>query len=189
MSDSKLELLEKKINYLMDRQEIMDVICRNGQGCDRQDVDILAACYAEHGVDEHGSANVIDGKKFPEWANMVHNYGSTQSLHNITTHTCDIDGNIAHAESYVMGAFFNTDGQTSRILCGRYLDKLEKIDGKWQIVLRRCTVEVGINADSSFMNSDYFKNMGFLKGLRNKDDIFYQRPLNLDETPEGHRWE
>ena len=37
-------------------------------------------------------------------------------------------------------------------------------------------------------NSDYFKDMKFLKGFRNKDDLAYQRPLDLDETPDGHRW-
>ena len=188
MDLKRLEELERKIQYLLDRQDILDVISRNARGCDRQDVEMLSACYADESLDDHGLANQIPGKEFAEWANKAHTYGSIHSMHNVTTHLCEIDGDTAHAESYVMGAFFNTDGKTSRVLCGRYIDKLERIDGQWQIVIRRSTVEVGINADSSFMNSSYFRDMGFLQGLRNTDDLSYQRPLQTSDDPDGHRW-
>lgn len=35
------------------------------------------------------------------------------------------------------------------------------------------------------MNTDYFRNMQFLQGLRSKEDLAYRRPLSIDETPEG----
>ena len=190
MSDNneRLAALEKKIQQLTDRQEILDCIVNNARGCDRHDSELLASAYHTDGIDEHGAANIIAGPKYPDWANEVHAQGSIQNLHNITNHTCEIEGDVAHAESYVIGLFFNADGKTSRLLSGRYLDRLERRDGKWRIALRRCTVEVGMTADSAFMNSDYFRDMGFLQGLRNKEDLAYKRPLTLDETPEGHRW-
>ena len=65
--------------------------------------------------------------------NATHAAGSQQTMHNITTHTCEIDGDVAHAESYVMGAILNRDGVTARLLCGRYIDRLERRDGEWRI--------------------------------------------------------
>ena len=186
--EDRLAALEKQVRYLTDRQEILDCIARNARGCDRHDAEMLSSSYADDGIDEHGSANVLPGQKYYEWANRVHSKGSLQNMHNITTHSCEIDGNVAHAESYSVGLFFNADGETARLLAGRYIDKLERRNGEWKIVLRRCTVEVGMTAEASFMNSDYFRDMGFLKGLRDNRDLSYQRPLELDKTPEGHRW-
>lgn len=187
--DDRLAQLESKIQYLTDRQEILDCIARNARGCDRHDPEMLSSSYHQDGIDEHGEKHINPGPRYHEWANPVHARGSIQNMHNITTHSCEIDGDVAHADSYVIGLFFNADGETARVLAGRYLDRLERRDGEWRIALRRCTVEVGMMADASVMNTDYLLDMGFLKGLRNKQDVSYQRPLSLDETPPGHRWE
>lgn len=190
MSDyeSRLAQLEKKLQDITDRQEILACVVNNARGCDRHDTDMLSGSYHPDGIDEHGAANVYQGQAYSEWANAVHSKGSIQNLHHITNHSCAIEGDVAHAESYVIGLFFNADGQTARLLSGRYVDRLERRDGQWRIALRRCTVEVGLSADAGFMNSSYFRDMGFLQGLRNPQDVAYQRPLTLDETPEGHRW-
>jgi hypothetical protein len=191
MSDiqQRLEQLERKLQHLTDRQEILDCIARNARGCDRHDPELLSSSYHRDGIDEHGEKFVNTGPGYHEWANAVHGESSLQNMHNITTHACEIDGDVAHAESYSVGLFFNVDGKTARILAGRYLDRLERRDGEWRIALRRCTLEVGMVADATIMNSDYLREMGFLKGLRNRQDVSYQRPLSLDDTPPGHRWE
>ncbi len=187
-AEQRIEALEKQLRYLTDRQQIIDCIARNARGCDRHDPDLLSSAYQLDGIDEHGAANTIDGQQYHAWANEVHAKGSLQNMHNITTHTCEIDGDEAHAESYVIGLFLNPDGVTARLLAGRYIDRLERCDDEWRIALRRCTVEVIMKADASIIASDYFLDMGFLKGLRDKQDVSYQRPLTLDDTPAGHRW-
>jgi hypothetical protein len=184
----KLRQVMEKQQQLTDRQEILDCVARHARGCDRFDTEVLSSAFFEDGVDEHGYA-INPGHKYGEWANMMHARGALQNMHNITTHSCEIDGDVAHAESYVIGLFLNTpDGQTGRLLAGRYLDRLERRDGEWKIVLRRSTVEVAMEADASFLSKPYFLEMGFLKGLRDRRDASYQRPLTLEETPEGQRW-
>lgn len=187
-NQDRIAELEGKIQYLMDRQAILDCVARNAVGCDRHDSDILSSSYHADGVDEHGTQHINPGPEYHQWANEVHSKGSLQNMHNITTHRCDIDGDVAHAESYVIGLFLNPDGATARLLAGRYVDRLERRDGEWRIALRRCTVEVIMQAEASILKSDYFLDMNFLKGLRDKQDVSYQRPLRLDDTPEGHRW-
>lgn len=188
-TEDRLAALESTLQYLTDRQDVLDCVARNARGCDRHDSSLLSSSYHLDGIDEHGAAHTLDGQRYHEWANEVHAKGSLQNLHHITTHACDIDGDVAHADSYVIGLFLNPDGQTARLLSGRYVDRLERRDGEWKIALRRCTVEVIMQADASIIKSDYFLDMGFLKGLRNTQDVAYQRPLSLDETPSGHRWE
>jgi hypothetical protein len=188
-NENRLAQLERKIQYLTDRQEILDCIARNARGGDRHDAEMLSSAYHDDGIDEHGEKHINPGPQYPEWANEVHSQGSIQNMHHVTTHHCEIEDDVAHAESYVIGLFFNADGATARILAGRYVDRLERREGEWRIALRRCTVEVGMVGDASVMNSQYFRDMGFLKGLRNRQDVWYQRPLSLDDTPPGHRWE
>ena len=96
--DNELEQLKRDVRYLMDRQAILDCIARHARGHDRHDVEILTNAYHPDGIDEHGNA-VNAGPKYAQWANAVHAAGSRLHLHNITTHICDIDGDVAHCES------------------------------------------------------------------------------------------
>jgi hypothetical protein len=181
-----LEQRERKLQHLIDRAQILDCIARHARGCDRFDSELLTSAYHDDGVDEHGFA-INPGPKYAEWANAQHSRGSQQNMHNITTHSCQIEGNVAHAESYVIGLFLNADGKTARLLAGRYADRLERRDGEWRIVLRRSTVDVALAGDASFLSLPYFVEMGFVKGMRDKRDVSYQRPLTLEETP-ADRW-
>lgn len=184
--EDRLAELEQKIQTLTDRQQILDCVARNSRGCDRHDSELLSSSYHTDGIDEHGTAHTMNGQQYHKWANQVHAAGALQNMHHLTTHSCDIDGDVAHAESYVIGLFLNPDGETARLLAGRYVDRLERRNGEWRIALRRCTVEVIMKADASIIKSEYVRDMGFLKGLRDKQDVSYQRPLSLNITPDGH---
>jgi SnoaL-like domain len=183
---ARLEAIERKVQWLTDRQEILDCIARHARGCDRHDADVLASAYHADGVDEHGFA-INPGPKYPEWANEQHTLGSAQNMHNITTHLCEIDGDVAHAETYSLGLFLDPGGKSARIIAGRYADRLERRDGEWRIALRRTTVDVLLSGDASALTMPFFTKLGYLKGMRDKRDVSYQRPLTLDQT-ESERW-
>lgn len=181
-----LDALRRDVAWLKDRQAIFDCINAHARGHDRFDVDLLNAAYHADGVDEHGASSVNKGPDYAAWANTIHAGGSTLCLHNITTHTCDVDGDVAHAESYVLVSLLNPDGKTARFINGRYVDRLEKRDGQWRIALRRCTVDVLISGDAAILSLPQFRAGGYIKGTRDKGDVSYARPLTL-ETPVG-RW-
>jgi hypothetical protein len=181
-----LEGLRRDVEYLKDRQAILDCVAMQAQGHDRHDIALMTSAFHEDGFDEHGTA-VTPGPKYGEWANATHSAGSQVNMHHITTHVCEIVGEVAHADSYVMGAMLNHDGVTARLLCGRYIDRLEKRDGVWRIVVRRSTVEVAFTADASILETDVFRDRHFSKGSRDKKDLSYQRPLEID-TPAPEVW-
>jgi ketosteroid isomerase-like protein len=182
----ELAQLAKDVAYLMDRRAIEDLVHRHARGHDRFDVELLTAAYHPDGIDEHGAAAVNAGPDYAAWANAIHAAGSQLHLHNITTHTCDIDGDVAHAESYVLVGLLNPDGKSARLINGRYVDRLEKRDGRWKIALRRCTVDLLLAGDASILELPQFKAGGYAKGERNRNDLSYQRPLSLDDP--ALRW-
>jgi ketosteroid isomerase-like protein len=180
-----VQALQRDVQYLKDRLAISDCIARHSRGCDRHDVDLITAAYHDDAVDEHGHATNI-GPEYGAWANTSHAATSQVHTHNITTQSCEITGDTAHSESYVIVILLGSDGRTAQFISGRYLDRLERRGGEWRIELRRSTVEVMFIADASVLQSSYFKKMGYVRGTRGHDDPSYARPLTLDAPAE--RW-
>lgn len=185
-SEAILEQLQSDVRFLKDRIEILDCVARHARGCDRHDVDLITAAYHEDAVDEHGYAT-NQGPDYGEWANKVHAETSTVHTHNITTHSCEIDGDTAHAESYVLVVLVGSDGKTAQFISGRYLDRLERRDQQWRIALRRSTVEAMFLGDARVLKSSFFTEKGYLVGTRDHSDLSYERPLELD-IPAPARW-
>ncbi|MFI2336547.1 nuclear transport factor 2 family protein [Nocardia rhamnosiphila] len=178
--------LQHDVRYLGDRLAILDCVAAHARGCDRHDIDLVTAAYHEDGVDEHGAA-VNSGPEYAEWANQAHAATSRVHTHNITTHTCEVDGDTAHAESYVVVILLGRDGRSVQVITGRYLDRLERRGGRWRIAVRRSTVEAMFLADGSVLQSPLFKQGDYPVGTRNRDDMSYARPLTID-TPAPEHW-
>jgi hypothetical protein len=176
----ELEQLRREVRYLTDRAEILDCVAQHARGCDRHDAALLSETYHEDGVDVHG-ATVNVGAAYAEWANQVHAASARNHLHNITTHTCEIDGDDAHAESYVMVTRLSPAATTARVMGGRSVDRLERRDGRWAIAVRRATVELAFTADSRLLQSPFFTSQGYETGTRDRNDLSYNRPLAVSE--------
>ena len=77
-------------------------------------------------------------------------------------------------------------GKSTSIAFGRYLDQLEKRNGEWRMLVRRCTIEMTADADPFWLQADAIK--GFLKPQWSKDDPSYERPIVPKPVGEGLRW-
>jgi hypothetical protein len=139
----------------------------------------MTGCYHQDGIDEHGAA-INRGSEYGAWAYDIHAQGAVLNLHNITTHNCEIDGDVAHAESYVLVGLLNPDGESVRFINGRYVDRLERRNGAWKIALRRCTLDFMIEGDARLMKPPYIQAGRYIKVQRDKSDVSHQRPLSLD---------
>ena len=178
MTDDQLQQLLKDVQYLKDRQAILDVIMRHARGHDRHDTELMNSCFWDDGVDEHGQF-VTPGPQYGDWANRVHTAGYFLHMHNITNHTCEIDGDTAHCETYVIGAMLPRSAPgRAKFVSGRYLDRLERRDGEWRILVRRTTIEVEVEGDSKWPDNQISET--FPKGAWDTGDLSYARPLRLD---------
>ena len=184
IDEERFAALEAEIRQLRDRQEILDCLVATSRGNDRFDKDLIVGAYHGDGQHELGQ-KIISGPEYGDHANHAHAAISEVNLHNVTMHSCEIDGDVAHAESYVIGLFADKGAATSRMLAGRYIDRLERRDGKWGIVLRRATVEVAMEGKAILPNGQGVVGSGYLKGNRDRSDPSYQRPLSTDG---GERW-
>ncbi len=183
-SEDRIAAMERRLQYLTDRQEILDCVIRNSRGNDRFDAELVASSYHPDGWHELGRSR-IPGPHYGEHANEAHSRICEASLHNVTMQSCAIDGDVAHAESYVVGLFADKGAEKSRMLAGRYIDRLERREGQWRIVLRRATVEVVMEGKAIMPNGKMPPGSGYLKGSRDRSDPSYQRPLTSED---GERW-
>lgn len=177
--------IARRLRLIEDRNAIVDCIARHARGCDRHDVELLCSTYHTDGVDEHGHTRT-PGPDYAAWANGVHAVTSDNHLHHVTTQSVDVDGDTAHAESYVLVTLLSPDGGTATVMSGRYLDRLERRDGEWRIAVRRSTVELAFSASAALLQSRFFTGQGYVKGTRDRDDPSYARPLTIDSP--ATRW-
>lgn len=178
MDNNALESLAKEVRYLSDRQGILDCICRYSRGLDRHDIDILASAYHADAIDEHGFAmNALP--EFAEWINKLHDNHFSITLHSITTHNCELDGDTAHCESYVLFGLSTLDEQKVWFGGGRYADRVERREGHWKIAHRRTIIEWLFTGDNALFNSPGFKAWQYPAGKKDRSDDTYLRPLRL----------
>jgi hypothetical protein len=175
--------LRAAVERLRDRQDIRDCIERESRARDRQDVAQIEGCWWPDGVDEHGSIITV-ATDYAERANAGHRGGFRMTSHNITNHLAEIVRDVAHCESYVVGGLYWLDGEKTTIAFGRYLDRLEKRDGEWRLLVRKCTIEMTADADARWVNSPAVK--GFLKARWDGSDPSDDRPFV--PSREGLRW-
>ncbi len=181
--EEEVRHLRATVGLLKDRQDILDCIVRESRGRDRHDAELTASCYWPEGADEHGPVP-FPATEYPEKANQGHAAAFGMNQHNLANHTCEIDGDTAWCETYVVGTFLSHDGLTCTIAAGRYMDQMERRNGEWRILWRRSTVETATQGDASWLHEPAVK--GFLKSVRSREDISYQRPYVVGGP--GARW-
>jgi hypothetical protein len=138
--------LRERVARLEDRADILECMMRYARGMDRRDRELLRSAYHDGAVDDHvGFVGEVDD--FIDWAFAYH-ATQTRYQHYLLNHTAEIVGDEAHAETYYL--FVGTDREPANHMTlsgGRYVDRLERRDGRWAIAdprLRR-RVERGVN--------------------------------------------
>jgi hypothetical protein len=112
-----------------------------------------------------------------DWAHDLHERGQTSTHHNLLNHSCDLDGDLAHAETYYLFVGRNRD-QTNWIAGGRYIDRLERRGGAWRIALRCNAVEWSGLVPTLALPFDGVPDI-HANGApsRSRSDLSYRRPL------------
>ena len=188
-----LEEMQEKLTYLMDRQEIQDVIARYCRGVDRLDKEMVMSAYHDDALDDP-SMFVGTADEFWIWVQNMHSTNHSSTQHMIGNHLAEIDGNVAHAETYLSYSGMNKTGAPFSAIGGRYIDRLEKREGKWGIVAREYIVDwvapsintvEGSKTPEGGANYDCLEPFEFKvaetspQASRDKNDPSYIRPLSV----------
>jgi SnoaL-like domain len=164
----------RRLQELLDREEIHDVLKRLARGTDRLDAEMMASCYHPDGFDDHNSFRG-SGKEFAAWVlEALASFHAT--MHFIASPAIRIEGDIAQCDTYCVAHHVSkpdeNQRQTDIVLGLRYVDRFERRDGAWLIAKRICafdwtyTLEVDAIRSFSFLED-------FTVGHRDRSDITY----------------
>ena len=132
---------EVRLEALLAKQEVRDVIHRYCRGIDRMDETLVRSCYHTDATDEHGSFSG-DVDAFIEWTwKLLRRYDST--MHFVGNVLVEPNGDTARAETYGI-AFHQTEGgppERNLVTGFRFIDRFECRGGPWRIAKRVSTTE------------------------------------------------
>jgi hypothetical protein len=179
MSMSDLDL-ERRLRAMEDRQESHDCIVRYCRGVDRLDAELLASAYHEDAVDDHGIYVGCPAQE-PDYFLAFHKKHQKATQHIITNHFCDLDGDVAHCDTYCIFAAMNVDEPELSLGGGRYIDRMERRDGRWAIAARKCLCDwQGQPGDYSLPPDQLALMQAAGPATRDRNDPSYERPLTID---------
>jgi hypothetical protein len=177
MDDKKLARLEA----LLDKQDITEALTRFSRGMDRLDRDEYMSAF-------HADAEMAAGPfvgtaaECVDWSFPMHVDGQILTHHALLNITIDLDGDIAHTETYYLFVARNKDESLVQA-GGRYIDRFERRNGEWKIALRTNAIEwAGLLPNIPIPFSDVPDLYGNGAPARDRSDPSYRRPLtNLRE--------
>jgi hypothetical protein len=167
-----------RLGELLDRLDIEDCLKRVSRAIDRFDRTLFLSAYHPEAVIDAGSM-VADPATLYAGVAALHHAGQSATLHHLTNHVCEIDGDVAHAETYFLYVGRNRDG-TNWAAGGRYNDRLERRAGAWKIAFRYTIMEWSGTVAAT--DVPLFANVPdvHLNGAPARDptDPSYRRPLS-----------
>lgn len=126
----------QKIEVLLVKQEIRDVLSRYCRGLDRMDKEMAYSVWHADGSAHYYDMFEGSGHDFVDWVWQAHVPMQCHS-HQITNVLTEVDGDKAVSEAYVTVVLWTLPDAESKQMeivgRGRYLDRWSKRDGRWAI--------------------------------------------------------
>jgi hypothetical protein len=183
--ETRLATLDPQVHYLKDRREIFDVLKRYTRGADRHDKELVASAFWPEATISFGAPMSRD--EYVDWEEgVLAGYAAHQ--HHVTGQTIEIDGDTAHVESYLVYFLVPRDrsadsagaatpgraltSEKTRLGSGRYIERWERRDGEWRILVREYVEDLALLGDTVDLCS-----AGRCLGTWDRTDFSYQRPL------------
>lgn len=167
---------EHKLQELLDKQEIMELIYAFCNAMDRHDQAKARTLYHPDARDDHGVFSQGLAQDFLDKLPQIQE--SMEILHhNITTINLKLDGDYAEGEVYLI-AFHKVrkegGGAYDLLVGGRYFDKYEKRDGAWKFTHRAIVTDWTNIHDPSIADLDHPVLAGSYFGKPGPDDPSYK---------------
>ncbi|MBW8785179.1 MAG: nuclear transport factor 2 family protein [Novosphingobium sp.] len=161
--------MDPRIQELLDEREIRRLLAEYAHGCDRCDEALMASVYAEDSWDDHG-LNKATGPEFARIMTQEIIPATCETLsHLLGQSLIELDGDAARAETYYLAVTLSTvDGvPMCNQLGGRYVDRLERVGGRWEVKHRVCMRDWSVSLE---VKADSFANSQLTLGRRDAED-------------------
>jgi hypothetical protein len=168
--------MDAKLQAMLDRHEIHQVMLRYARGLDRLDNELALSCYWPDATEDHGHF-VGPPEQFVPWADgATLMFESTQ--HAILNHFCELEGDDAFCETYYQftGIAANPPHFGS---VGRYVDHFQRRNGEWRIANRVTIIEGTYDLAESLATKaqpSAYSAEEPCQAARDRSDVSYHRP-------------
>jgi hypothetical protein len=169
------------LQALIDRAEVRSVLERYARGIDRVWPELISDCYHDESWDEHGAFEGTGGAFAlqSDAATARTRPSNVSSHHLLGQSTIELMGDSAVSETYFLSTGVRqVESGTRRTyqIAGRYVDRLDRVDGRWRIRFRRTLVDSSAEAEvDGWPPAEHF-----IRGARWPDDaVFRPDLLNL----------
>jgi hypothetical protein len=139
-----------RIERMLARDEIHEVLARYARGVDRADGELLKSCYHPDAIEEHGGNYTGNAFDYVDGAvPRIRLMGAMQHL--LGSSHIEFDGDVAHVETYLwtFARFASERGSTDTFTGGRLIDRFERRHGHWKIAHRRTVFDWNRDTPSS----------------------------------------
>jgi hypothetical protein len=180
-TEARLAALEAKVAYLSDRLAISDVHHRYIRGFDRNDVDLLrSAVWPDYQNKQLTRVRTIDEFVDEDLGRHLDQLASWGHL--ITNESVEIDGDVAHVETYCTALFVPKEGggpfgERPWIVGVRLVDRLDRRNGEWRLSLREVVPHFSDRLAEDAWRGEWPESRW------SRDDVSYRRPLERWSTP------
>lgn len=127
--------IERTLQELVDRQQIIDTLYRYASTIDSKDYPRLRSLFADDAVAQYASGEPLHGADaIISWIDQM-TLDRTWQHHLLNVYHVDIDGDEARTLTYhTSHQTAEADPNTVIVIVARYRDVLRKLDGTWKIV-------------------------------------------------------
>ena len=139
------QTLEKRIQVLEDKEEILRLFLEYGRGLDAKDWKPYADLFAENGtfISSAGVGKAQGRAEIRELFAKVLKDVPGNAFHLFNNITIDVDGDRATARSFWTYVRPGEDGFPQILQFGHYDDVLTREKGRWKFELREITRDMG----------------------------------------------
>jgi len=126
--------IESQLHDLLAERDIRHVLTRYCRGVDRCDAELIASCYHDDAVDDHGNWQVA-GKDASDAIISRVKPGPESAMHFMGNIHIELDGDTAFAESYLLAFRTAHEGTQAftRTRAIRFVDRFTRRNNEWKI--------------------------------------------------------
>lgn len=161
---------EARLREIADHHDIRQTLAEYCHACDRADEAMMASLYAEDSFDDHGLVQAPGAEYAKAMTKNI--VDRTEAVwHVLGQSLIKVDGDQAGAETFFLGIMrLNPVDGVGKInqLAGRFVDRLQRINGQWKIKHRTCVRDTSITFT---VTEDMQAGYGLKPGTRDADDL------------------
>lgn len=139
-------MIDPRVQELLDKQEIHELVLQYCRGVDRKDPALLRSLYTHDGFDDHGSVFSGPAEEYVDFLESTFEYIRI-GAHYVCNHLISVEGDRAHGEVYALGYHVipgagGREPDTESFVGVRYLDTYRREDGRWRFERRQVVFDL-----------------------------------------------